>query len=405
MEARRTRALVAANRYANHPGYFEARLTRAYTADQKRRGLGMMLEDLKNIESNPEAPVRITHSTADAGRTFHAEYDPRDEFLNVRGLINVGDGGAGDQLYAGYKNGDLRYVSACFTVPMPNDPAPERFRSRLLEVSFVPEPHEPHAEILVCHGRSDDAPNQRRLTLCGALVNPTPAAMSAKDAAAAAAAANPASDEAAPKSSTTLAELKKQLDQALRDREELKSRLQQTENEVKTYKAEEERTLAPRIDFFKGRVASSKDLPAEAQQAVNEVISALATSRETRAAFDWFEGQLKHTDSLAAELAKANEERTKLQESQNEVEQFMKDTSAAASRGGFSASSAPTSQQQQAPLVAQHSVGGGVRSLPQPTSQGRQFADFIEKKIRERRDEINGVDHMPPAKRQMEKQA
>ena len=148
------------------PGSFAARLTRTYTKEQQAKNMGMSANNLRNVHEKPFVPVYAMHKGVPGGETISARYNPKDGFVYVRGQINCGDRGAGDSLYARHKCGDLRYVSAAFTVPPENHPDPGNFESRLLEVSFVDKPHEPFAEVFVCHSSSEADKKQPIITFC-----------------------------------------------------------------------------------------------------------------------------------------------------------------------------------------------------------------------------------------------
>lgn len=389
MEHNRARALARASAHADKPGYFEARLTRAYAPDDHASGKGMSAANLRSATKSTNVPVWRQHKYvgAPSGQTVHAEFDPDDEFLYVSGVINVGDKGPGDALYDDFKNGRLKYVSAGFTIPPPDHPDPANFPSELLEVSFVDKPHDPHADVFCCHSRTDSDTKQHRLTLSGALLSHSPpVAMSSSSGKTSDAAATPATPAAAPTTEITPAMLQKQLLELAEQNRKLMERQKHMEEENKYFHEQRQKELAPRLEFVRKEIEDDPDINPDDRQFVTEFFSGAAADRRAQSAFNHHEKKTRELHAARAELAKLKEAQAAAQQTQNDFSRVFHESDAAL-RGGFSEANSPFTAGAP-PLIAQHQAGA-PKSAQLPPANGKSVADFIAACVTARRDEIN----------------
>lgn len=371
------------------PGFIVSRVTRAYSPPSVAAGRGMSAKRLQEIttERNWPQPL-IRHKPCNPpGRIVGLEYHPDHEYLYSATQLNIGDGDTGDYVRSEHEKGNLLFVSAKFTVPEPNDPHPELFRSRLIEISFVDEPHEPHAEVLVSHSTTE-APQRTRVFSVSAPLSFDSIDMSdssqQQQPPAASDKPHENSSTSAPTSRTggiPFEEHRKELER----NKELMTRLEQMEKQLAGVK--------PYVDHFKAQGATRHQTLAER---IKEDPGVSEAEREPLLKMFGAFGEdidpnsqvlFKHILRLTEEAAqgrknKESEELLKQKQKQEEAELAELKRQQAA---GW-----------QTPLVAAHAAGGV------PTREPVDAADHA-KRILARFHEVSGAEgfsgYVPPAKR------
>jgi HK97 family phage prohead protease len=187
-------------------GRFYGRLTKAVSREQSLRGEGFTADELRAAAAHGCEHVQLFHEhnyeRGAVGRLVRAEFNESDQFLYVHGQIDMAHA-LGSKVYALVRAGDLRHLSVGFAHPPVGscDQDPSRYYNRLVEASFVENPHQPFAEVLECH--SKDAASEAFTFLCSTAeidpqLSPMSSAPAVESPAAAAPAQSPAAAAAAP---------------------------------------------------------------------------------------------------------------------------------------------------------------------------------------------------------------
>lgn len=366
----RSRALAMCNR----PGYRAARVTRAFTPAEAAELKGMTEESLREIAATGVRglPLRVRHSTElpPAGEALEAEFNPSDGFLYLRSQLSLGDRASGDYVHSEQQNGRLRYMSVQFVAALKHHANPEFHKARLTEVSFVDDPYEPHAEVLVAHSITDSHEPVRRFSFCAPIMsNPAPTTPAPAEQPATTptqTATAPTTEKRAPKTASISAdEIKQLLQENQRLKAEQEARARDLE-ELTAYRAQEQEALKPRIEFLNKFVDDDTGASETERALAKSLFSSIVTERDTRPLVGWLARALETSVKNAAELAKFNEER------QQEA-----DTSAELSNSLRTATQSlmPTSQ----PMLVSHSADRAGK----PTALAMSIADRIKRSLDE----------------------
>ena len=409
------------------PGYRAARLTRGYSLEEVAQGKGMTADRLRQIATSPDiakVPVLVRHSMhmPPAARTLEAEYDAESNFFHHRMLLNLGDRSSGDYVEEEQKKGNLLYTSAKFTVPEPDDPHPEQFQSQLIEVSFVDEPHEPHAEILVAHSTTDSQRPVRVLNLCSRIINNAAAAvanknnMSSAPVTPALAADQQQADKASASSSSQPQKQPAKYggltgDEVLRMIEE-KKRLEAEKAEwierqkvLEYFQQRHEEGLKPMLQLVQEAIESDSDLNEQDRPVVRAFIEEAGSDYRTVPALNWAHRMVERNRKLSDELTKFKEEKDSEHSNSEHLEAAFRSamssssssSAAAAAPSSFSAGMTPAQARQFAgatqpgvnqPLMAAHAAGGAPhRESGKPT----RLSSNMYERIRQYRGEVEGT--------------
>lgn len=364
----RSRALAMHNK----PGYRAARVTRAFTPAEAAELKGMTEESLREIAAVGVrgVPLRVRHSTElpPAGEALEAEFNPSDGFLYLRSQLSLGDRASGDYVHSEQQNGRLRYMSVQFVAALKNHPNPEYHKARLTEVSFVDDPYEPHAEVLVAHSITDSHEPVRRFSFCAPIMsNPAPTTPAPADQPASAPTQTaPTAEKRAPKTASISADEVKQLlqeNQRLTAQQEAHKR---DLEELNAYRAQEQEALKPRMEFLNKFVDEDTGASETERVLAKSLFSSIVSERDTRPLVSWLARALETSAKNAAELAKLNEER------QQEA-----DTTAELSNSLRTATQSLMPQQQ--PMVVSHSADRAGK----PTALAMSIADRIKRSLDE----------------------
>lgn len=135
-------------------GFFRGRLTQGVSNEQRLNGEGFTPRELSFVNArNVPAYLEHNYNNGIAGTLTGARYDSRDNWLYVTGFVNT-DTPLGSNVYKDLRSGKLKGLSAGFAhPPVGTCKSDSEYFNRLLEVSFVQNPHVPGAQVLQCHSK------------------------------------------------------------------------------------------------------------------------------------------------------------------------------------------------------------------------------------------------------------
>lgn len=379
------------------PGAFVARLTRGYSREQQANYMGMTRENLRACCASPSAPVRLEHQEGDGGHTTQLVYDEDDDFAYVQGRLDL-DTEVGRAIKSGWENGKLRYVSAGFTLPPPDYPNKETYPCRLHEVSFVSNPHEPHAEVFVLHSTSEAAQPQQRVNLCSDAVT---IAMSQSSAAEKAPAQSGQPDlsglssEARSIIEKLVAEnnrTKEEAAKAAAIAKEAAAAAEAANNELTIYKHEEREAMQPKLAAIQAVYKENDKLNDDQRNSRFSAWDSLSQNRATAFVVNEYTEQIERNKQLQAQLAELSQKfeaaTTDIQSGIQQGHIFAMQQQAAQQppplmgANNFAPGAHPGTMPQP-PMIAQHAAGGRVV----PAAQTNMAAD-IAARIAARRAEF-----------------
>lgn len=370
------------------PGFIISRVTRAYSPESVARGCGISDKRLREIALDPvRPPPLIRHQRCNPpGVIVGLEYHPDHEYLYSATQLNLGDGDTGDYVRSEQEKGNLLFTSAKFTVPEPNDPHPELFKSRLIEISFVDEPHEPHAEVLVCHSTTD-APQRTRVFSVSSPVSfdssstmsdttaqqqPVPADKQQET-------SNPSSSSSSRSGGVGFEDYRRQLElnkELAAKFEQAQKQLQAVEPYVNHFKSQG----ATRQQALADRLKEDPELQDGDRETLIKMYSAFGEDIDPKSQL-FFNHALRLVD-LAAQGRKNKETEERIKQERKREEEELAELKRQQSSGW------------QTPLVAAHSFGGAV---PVRDEDASAHAKRILERFHQEAGGISG--YVPPAKR------
>ena len=337
--------------YATLPGYFSARLTRAYPPDQVARGMGMSKRSLLQIASCniQHTPVHREHRRGEApiGTLLSAHFSDEDEFLYVRGRIFVGDRGPGDAAAAERANGRLQYVSAGFTMPELEDPRAHDFDSELVELSLVDNPHDPYAQVLVSHGISEGESRIKMLMLC------FPTNMSA-----------PQQPETASAPASTSAITPDQIKVLIEENKRLAGEVKTLSQDAEWWRGQHAARVEPLLGDLKTHIESDESLQPEQRGVIHMCYEELAKDYKTTEVAAWAARQAKAAAEARAELQRLKESQSQSAASNAEMSDMLRRSFQTPAQG------------QQPPLIQSHHAG----AAPARSSMAEHLARLIQQR-------------------------
>lgn len=385
--------LAEAANYSRLPGYFSARVARGLTPEERAAAprWGLTADELRDVHKSggrdiPLYADRHDKSGPRIGHTLKAEYNEEDGFLYLRGRIHAGDGGPGDAVMQRRRCGDLQYVSAGFSVPHPDDPNPGAFRSCLDHVSFVSNPHEPHAQVLVGHSTTDtDTPRQLIVLCSDAPVRMSSSSSPDSQTSDAAAAAAPKQHPINPD----------QIKELFASHEAVSRKLSEAERRLAHFTEAHKQQMAPVVTQLTNHFETAEDMTPEERELLTAFAKDTAGMHETAPVAKHWAGLVKQNNDLRKSLAEMKEQAEKNTAGSADVARLMQSLQSTAGTA-HAPRNVPVPQHQPTPIM-----GHSTTAVPTFTTPSDFSRDLLKRmKAASRVYEQDGNPDLPPSKRQ-----
>lgn len=379
MEMARLREQARARQINAPPGYCSARVTRAYTPEEAVQLKGMTADRLRAIAAAGVRglPLRVRHSDKGppAGYAIDAEFNPHDQFLYLRSQLNLGDGATGDYVRSEQQKGRLMYMSAQFAVPFDEQADLTTHPPSLSEVSFVDDPHDPEAEVLVSHSSSESAAPKKLIRLCFSLADSMSSATAPSDSAPSEpTTATPGQEKRATSKSAHISaeEMFKLLEETKALRAAV-AELPKLQSELDGFRQRHQQALKPRIDDISKFIDSDTSLNDDTRGLVRALIKDASSDHSTSPIIDWLSG-------LTSSVQKLTEAQQQQQLTTSNLDDLIRQSSASTAHSSASAPPMPGIPAQtmlvshQASHPRTSGLAARLRQLREEEDRGTPFA-------------------------------